>query len=65
MLQPAFRLDLQTITISHSASKGDLVVPRTRLEFGERAFTVAASRLWNELRPISRRYQHWRHPETS
>jgi len=30
-------------------SKGNLVVPCTRLKFGERAFTVAARRLWNEL----------------
>jgi len=34
-----------------SASKGDLVVPRTRLKLGERAFRVSAPRLWNELPP--------------
>ena len=47
MLQPVSGLDRQTIL--RSASKGDLVVPRTRLKFGERAFRVAAPRLWNEL----------------
>ena len=45
-LQPVSGLDRQTIL--RSASKGDLVVPRTRLKFGERAFRVAAPRLWNE-----------------
>ena len=47
MLQPVSGLDRQTIL--RSASKGDLVVPPTRLKFGERAFRVADPRLWNEL----------------
>ena len=47
MLQPVSGLDRQTIL--WSASKGDLIVPRTRLKFGERAFRVAAPWLWNEL----------------
>ena len=38
-----------------SASKGDLVVPRTTLKLGERAFKVAAPRLWNELPPDIRK----------
>jgi len=28
---------------------GDYVVPRTRLKFGERAFSIAAPRAWNRL----------------
>ena len=47
MLQPVS--DLDRLTQLRSASKGDLVVPRTRLKLGERAFRVAAPRLWNEL----------------
>ena len=42
MLQPVSGLDRQTIL--QSASKGDLVVPRTRLKFSEHA-----PRLWNKL----------------
>jgi len=42
MLQSVSRLD-------RLVSKGDLVVPRTRLKFGGRVFSVAAPRLWNEL----------------
>ena len=42
-----FGLDRQTTL--RSASKGDLVVPRTSLKLGECAFRVAAPRLWNEL----------------
>jgi len=38
-----------------SASKRDLVVPRTRLKLGERAFRVAAPWLWNELPPDIRK----------
>ena len=30
-------------------TNNDLVVPRARLRFGERAFSVAAPRLWNSL----------------
>ena len=32
-----------------AASNGDYVVPRTRLKFGERAFSVAAPPAWNRL----------------
>jgi len=53
MLQPVSDLDRPTQL--RSASKGDLVVPRTRLKFGERAFRVAAPRLWNELSPDTRK----------
>ena len=49
MLQPVS--DLDRLTQLRSASKGDLVVPRTRLKLGERAFRVAAPQLWNELPP--------------
>ena len=47
MLQPVSGLDRQTIL--RSASKDDLVVPHTKLKFGERVFRVAAPQLWNEL----------------
>jgi len=36
-------------TILRSATKSDLQVPRTRLKFGERAFSVAAPKAWNDL----------------
>ena len=32
-----------------SAFDGNLDVPRTRLQFGERAFAVSGARLWNSL----------------
>jgi len=32
-----------------SATNNDMVVPRSRLKFGERAFGVAAPRAWNSL----------------
>jgi len=47
--------DLDRPTQLRSASKGDLVVPRTRLKLGERAFRVAAPWLWNELPPDIRK----------
>ena len=50
MLQPVS--DLDRLTQLRSASKGDLVVPR---KLGERAFRVAARRLWNELPPDTRK----------
>jgi len=53
MLQPVS--DLDRLTQLRSALKGDLVVPRTRLKLGERAFRVAALRLWNELPPDIRK----------
>jgi len=53
MLQPVSDLDRPTQL--RSASMGDLAVPRTRLKLGERAFRVAAPRLWNELPPDVRK----------
>jgi len=53
MLQPVS--DLDRLTQLRLASKGDLAVPRTRLKLGERAFKVAAPRLWNELPPDIRK----------
>jgi len=53
MLQPVS--DLDRLTQLRSAWKGDLVVPRTRLKLGERAFRVAAPWLWNELPPDIRK----------
>ena len=37
----------------HNASNGDYVVPRTRLKFGERAFSVAAT----SMEPTANRTQ--------
>jgi len=53
MLQPVS--DLDRLTQLQSASKGNLVVPRTRLKLGERAFRVAAPWLWNEFPPDIRK----------
>jgi len=36
-------------TSLRSATNEDLFVPHTRLKFGNQAFKVAASRLWNDL----------------
>jgi len=38
----------------HSASRGHLIVPRTRLEFGKRVFAFAGSAAWNSLPDIIR-----------
>ena len=32
-----------------SATNNDMVVPRSRLKFGERAFSIAAPRAWNSI----------------
>ena len=32
-----------------SATNNDMVVPRSRLKFGERAFSIAATRAWNSI----------------
>ena len=32
-----------------SVTNNDMVVPRSRLKFGERAFSVAAPRAWNSI----------------
>ena len=53
MLQPVS--DLDRMTQLRSASKGDLAAPRTRHKLGERAFRLAAPRLWNELPPDIRK----------
>lgn len=39
-----FRLGQRFVT-----PRGDFVVPRTRLKFDERAFSVAAPQAWNRL----------------
>ena len=41
--------DVPSLTRLRTSSSGDYVVPRTRLKFGERAFAVAAPRIWNKL----------------
>ena len=54
---PAYIMDLlqpvAAISSRHpvlrSAATGSLYVPRTRLLFGERAFRVTASKMWNQL----------------
>jgi len=55
---PAYLASLLTTTksrgsMSRSADRGDVFIPRTRLRQGERAFSVAAPRQWNRL-PILR-----------
>jgi hypothetical protein len=53
---PTYLTDLLTAVVDvpsrsalRDASNGNLVVPRTRLKLGERAFSVAAPRAWNRL----------------
>ena len=41
--------DVPSLSRLRASSSGDYVVPRTRLKFGERAFAVAAPRIWNKL----------------
>ena len=41
--------DVLSRSTLRDASNGDYVVPRTRLKFGERAFSVAAPQAWNRL----------------
>ena len=38
-----------TVSSLRTAFSGDLYVPRTRRRFGDRAFAVAAPRVWNSL----------------
>jgi len=52
MLQPVAMLQRE-VTL-RSVTNSDLVVPRARLRFGKRAFSVAAPRLWNTL-PVDTR----------
>ena len=40
---------LSTRAALHSAARGDLVIPRTRLRLGNRAFSVAGPAAWNSL----------------
>ena len=47
MIQPVSALQRQ-VTL-RSATTNDLFVPRARLRFGERAFSIAAPLLWNSL----------------
>ena len=42
-------VDVPSRSALRDASNGNLVVPRTRLKLGERAFSVAAPRAWNRL----------------
>jgi len=48
LLQPVSALPDRS-TVLRSATRSDLQVPRTRLKFGERAFSVAAAEVWNDL----------------
>ena len=41
--------DIPSLSTLRSATDGKLNVPRTRLQFGERAFAVAGARAWNSL----------------
>jgi hypothetical protein len=42
-------VDVPSRSALRDASNGNLVVPRTHLKLGERAFSVAAPRAWNRL----------------
>ena len=44
-----FSSQINALHWNRSSDPSDLVVPRARLRFGERAFSVAAPRLWNSL----------------
>ena len=50
---PAYISDLLTsaadVPALRTASHGDFIVPRTNRKFGDRAFCVAAPRVWNRL----------------
>ena len=41
--------DVPSRSALRDATKGNFVVPRTRLKLGERAFSVAAPQAWNRL----------------
>jgi len=41
--------EIPSLSTLRSATDGKLNVPRTRLQFGERAFAVAVARQWNSL----------------
>ena len=62
MLQPVATLH-QQVTL-RSVINNDLAVPRTRLTFGERAFSVESPRLWSSLPSYHAANIHkrgWRH----
>jgi len=42
-------VDIPALSTLRSATDGKLSVPRTKLQFGERAFAVAGARQWNSL----------------
>ena len=44
-----FTADIQSRCSLRSASDGKLAIPRTRIQFGDRAFSVAGARQWNAL----------------
>ena len=48
LLQPVSSLSSRG-PVLRSATRSDFQVPRTRLKFGERAFSVAAAKSWNNL----------------
>ena len=48
LLQPVSSLASRG-TVLRSATRSDFQLPRTRLKFGERAFSVAAAKSWNNL----------------
>ena len=48
LLKPVFTLSTRP-TVLRSASNLDLFLPRSRLKFGERAFSIAAPKAWNTL----------------
>jgi len=39
----------QFLVANHCADSNDLVIQRTKLKFGQRAFSVAGPRIWNQL----------------
>ena len=41
--------DVPSRSVLRDAIKGNIVVPRTRLKLGERAFSVAAPLAWNRI----------------
>ena len=48
LIQPVFTLSTRP-TVLRSASNLDLFLPRSRLKFGERAFRIVATEVWNTL----------------
>ena len=59
LLQPVSTLSSRS-TVLRSASNLDLFLPRTRLKFGERSFSVAAPKAWNSL-PLNVRQTNSNH----